>query len=62
MKLDDYAIQQLVPYMTGHNESGANFTGRELVDIFNKYGRFRDTYNNGLPIIKEGQNTSKVSN
>ncbi len=59
MKLDDYAIQQLVPYMTGHNESGANFTGRELVDIFNKYGRFRDTYNNGLPIIKEGQNTSK---
>lgn len=25
MKLDDYAIQQLAPYMTGHTDHGANF-------------------------------------
>ena len=31
MKLDDYAIQQLAPYMTGHTDHGANFTGRELM-------------------------------
>ena len=53
MKLDDYAIQQLTPYMTGHTEHGANFTGRELISIFNKYGSFRDVYANGLPPIKE---------
>ena len=34
MKLDDYAIQQLAPYMTGHTDHGANFTGRELISIF----------------------------
>lgn len=59
MKLDDYAIQQLAPYMTGHTEHGANFTGRELISIFNKYGSFRDVYANGLPPIKEGQTTAK---
>lgn len=59
MKLDDYAIQQLAPYMTGHTDHGANFTGRELISIFNKYGNFRDVYANGLPPIKEGQNTAK---
>ena len=59
MKLDNYAIQQLAPYMTGHKEIGAKLTGRELVDIFNKYGGFRDVYDNGLPQIKKGLNTSK---
>ena len=61
MKLDDYAIQQLAPYMTGHKDHGANFTGRELVEKFNMYGGFRDVYDNahGLPTIQEGLNTSK---
>lgn len=59
MKLDDYAIQQLAPYMTGHKDHGANFTGRELVELFNRYGGFRDVYNNGLPQIQEGLNTAR---
>lgn len=59
MKLDDYAIQQLAPYMTGHTDHGANFTGRELISIFNKYGNFRDVYANGLPPIKERTKYSK---
>lgn len=37
MKLDDYAFQQLAPYMTGHKDHGANNSGRELVEMFNKY-------------------------
>lgn len=59
MKLDDYAIQQLAPYMTGHKDHGANLSGKELVELFNKYGGFRDVYNNGLPKIQEGLNTAK---
>lgn len=59
MKLDNYAIQQLAPYMTGHKDHGANFTGRELVDLFNKYGNLRDVYDNGLPVIQKGLNTAK---
>lgn len=59
MKLDDYAIQQLAPYMTGHIECGANFTGRDLVELFNNFGGFRDVYINGLPEIQKGLNTSK---
>ena len=42
MKLDNYAIQQLAPYMTGHKDHGANFTGRELVDF------------GGVPIMSSG--------
>lgn len=59
MKLDKYAIQQLAPYMTGHKEYGADFSGKELVSLFNKYGGLRDVYDNGLPIIREGSNTSR---
>ena len=59
MKLDDCAMQQLAPYMTGHKEHGANFTGRELIEVFNKYGGFRDVYDKGLPTIDPGLNTSK---
>lgn len=59
MKLDDYAIQLFAPYMTGHKDHGANLTGRELVELFNKYGNFRDVYNNGLPKIQEGLNTAR---
>lgn len=59
MKLDDYAIQQLAPYLTGHKDHGANLTGRELVELFNRYGGFRDVYDNGLPTIHKGLNTAK---
>lgn len=59
MKLDNYAIQQLAPYMTGHKDHGASFTGRELVDLFNKHGGLRDVYDNGLPVIQKGLNTAK---
>ncbi|MCH5312421.1 MAG: phosphatidylserine synthase [Prevotella sp.] len=59
MKIDNYAVKQLAPYMTGHKENGAELTGRELIDIFNKYGGFRDVYDNGLPMIRKGLNTSK---
>ena len=61
MKLDNYAIQRLAPYMTGHNEYGANLSGRELVEFFNKFGGFRDVYDNknGLPNVNIGLNTSK---
>ena len=58
MKLDDYAIQQLAPYLTGHKDHGANLTGRELVELFNRYGGFRDVYDNGLPVIQKRLNNS----
>lgn len=59
MNLDDYAIQQLAPYMTGHTEHGANFTGRELISIFNKYGSFRDVYANGFHQLRKEQPQQK---
>lgn len=52
MTLSDYAIQQLVPYVTGDGHSPKR-SGLELVKLFNKYGS-RDIYdfkNGGLPDI-----------
>ena len=49
MKLSHYAIQQIVPYITG-NDYPPNRSGRDLIDLFNTFG-CRDVYNdNGLPM------------
>lgn len=48
MKLSPYAIQNLVPFITGNNYPPSR-TGRQLVKLFNKYG-CRDIYDEfGLP-------------
>ncbi|WP_424035536.1 phospholipase D-like domain-containing protein [Prevotella melaninogenica] len=58
MKLSEYTIQQLVPFITG-NDYPPTRSGRELVALFNTFG-FRDVYKEGLPINpKTGQNLSR---
>jgi hypothetical protein len=52
MRLSKYAVQQLVPYLTGDGTSHYR-KGPALVILFNKYGA-RDVYNfdaGGLPLI-----------
>jgi phosphatidylserine/phosphatidylglycerophosphate/cardiolipin synthase-like enzyme len=52
MTLSDYAIQQIVPYLTGDNYPPKR-SGPDLVKLFNKFGA-RDIYdfdNGGLPEI-----------
>lgn len=60
MRLSDYAIQQLVPYITGDLHSPTR-SGRDLIQLFNKYGT-RDVYDDkGLPDIgkKNGHRPSR---
>ena len=62
MTLSEYAIQQLVPYVTG-DICPPNRSGPELVKLFNKYGA-RDIYDfnkGGLPDIgkKDGHGPSR---
>jgi phosphatidylserine/phosphatidylglycerophosphate/cardiolipin synthase-like enzyme len=49
MKLTEYAIQQLVPFILGTEDPLPILSGRELVNLFNTFG-FRDVYREGLPI------------
>lgn len=42
MKLDDCVIKQMAYYMASHKVFGVNFTGRELVEIFNECVSFRE--------------------
>lgn len=59
-KLDKFALIQLAPLLTGHRKPvGIDLKGKELVELFNRYGDFRDVYDKGLPQIKDGLNTSK---
>lgn len=60
MKLSAYAIQELVPFVTG-DEYFPRRKGPQLVELFNKFGS-RDVYDeNGLPDIqkKNGQRPSR---
>lgn len=58
MRLSEYTIQQLVPFITG-NDYPPNRSGRDLVSLFNAFG-FRDVYRDGLPLNpKTGQNFSR---
>lgn len=58
MKLSEYTIQQLVPFITG-NDYPPNRIGRELVALFNRFG-FRDVYKKGLPTNPQtGQKLSR---
>lgn len=55
MKLSDYAIQKLVPYVTGTGTLGLYRKGKELVELFDQYG-LRDVYDSnhgGLPKLTE---------
>ena len=38
MKLSDYAIKKLVPYITGDSITTTYKKGSELTDLFNAYG------------------------
>ncbi len=38
-KLDNFAINTLLPYFANDN-----FKGSQLVELFNKFGGFRDVY------------------
>ena len=64
MKLSDYAINELIPYITGDNKTTVYKKGSELTKLFNSYG-FRDIYDfnkGGLPKLsdnKNGMNTSR---
>ena len=64
MKLSDYAINALIPYITGDNKTTVYKKGSELTKLFNSYG-FRDIYDfnkGGLPKLsdnKNGMNTSR---
>lgn len=58
-KLDDFSINALLSYFANDN-----FKGNKLVELFNKFGGFRDVYdykNGGLPKLSksQSQNTSK---
>lgn len=64
MKLSEYAIQQLTPFVTGDNGLSLYRKGAELVSLFNKYGQ-RDVYdahNGGLPKLSRNQtlNTTRT--
>lgn len=55
MELSEYAIRQLVPFVTGDNRLSKSRKGAELVDLFNKYGQ-RDVYDfdkGGLPKLSK---------
>ena len=63
MKLTEYAILELTPFVTGDNEISIKRSGSQLVHLFNKYG-CKDVYdspNGGLPKLSEKQtlNTSR---
>jgi phosphatidylserine/phosphatidylglycerophosphate/cardiolipin synthase-like enzyme len=64
MKLSEYAIQELVPYVTGTGTLGLYRKGKDLVELFNQYG-LRDVYDSnhgGLPKLTENgedMNTSR---
>ncbi|MEX0981363.1 MAG: phospholipase D-like domain-containing protein [Bacteroidales bacterium] len=61
MKLSDFAINEITPYITGDDHTPSR-SGRELVKLFNSYG-CRDVYDeNGLPQnpkMKNGQRFSR---
>lgn len=60
MKLSDYAIKKLVPYITGDSITTTYKKGSELTDLFNAYG-FRDIYDfnkGGLPKLHDNSNMS----
>lgn len=51
MKLSDFAINKIIPFITGDNNLSIYRKGQDLVNLFNEYG-FRDIYdyqNGGLP-------------
>jgi hypothetical protein len=59
-KLDKFALIQLAPLLTGHRKPiGIDLKGKELVELFNRCGDFRDVYDKGLPQVIEGLNASK---
>lgn len=55
MKLSDYAINAITPFVTGDNKLSVYRRGSDLVNLFNKFG-FRDVYdynNGGLPLLSD---------
>lgn len=55
MELSDFAIKNLVQFVTGDNKLSVYRKGSDLVDLFQNFG-FRDTYefnNGGLPKLSD---------
>ncbi len=55
MELSNYAVKNLVPFVTGDNHLSKYRKGEELVDLFNEFG-CRDLYdynNGGLPKLSK---------
>ena len=60
MTISHYAIQELVPFITGDDNSPRR-TGRELVSLFNTFGS-RDVYDtNGLPADTKKKDGPRMS-
>lgn len=60
MKLSQFAITEIIPYILG-DKSSNHQKGRDLVNLFNRVN-FQDVYDleaGGLPKIHEGLNTSR---
>ena len=62
MKISELSIQELYPIVDGDNPSTLYRKGKELVAFFNKYGGYREVYDEyGLPSINKanGQRPSR---
>ncbi len=63
MKISELSIQELYIFVNGDNQISTYRKGKDLVYLFNKYGNYREIYddNEGLPFIgkKNGQRPSR---
>lgn len=61
MKLSEWAIQNIAPYVVGNGCTTQYHGGRDLVKIFNLYGDFKEIYDGALPINpKNGFRYSRI--
>lgn len=53
MKISELSIQELYIFVNGDNQISTYREGKDLVYLFNKYGNYREIYddNEGLPFI-----------
>ena len=62
MKISELSMQELFVLVNGDNPCSLHRTGKDLVSLFNKYGGYREVYDDeGLPSIgkKNGQRPSR---
>ncbi|MBR1775002.1 MAG: phosphatidylserine synthase [Bacteroidales bacterium] len=66
MRLEQYSLIQLAEIMAKEAKGCIKLSGKQLVELFNKHGKFKDVYdfdNGGLPKLTKGQplNTTKTN-